>query len=135
MNIEVRDYKQEDFSFVNSILQESFSVSKREFHDSCFRELVVTCDGVVCGYLLLTKVLNPILGKYYYLVDYVCVDSKYRGNGLSKKLLERASEIAKEEEIYYLQLTCGRKRLAAHKVYLDSGFVMRDSDIFRKEIL
>lgn len=135
MNICVRNYIDKDYSFVNNILEEAFSVSKKEFNDSCFKEIVVTVDNVVCGYLLLTKVLNPILDKYYYLVDYVCVDSKYHGMGLGERLLEYAENIARDENVMYMQLTCGRKREAAHRLYDKCGFVMRDSDIFRKEIL
>ena len=79
--------------------------------------------------------LNPILDKYYYLVDYVCVDSKYRGMGLGERLLEYAENIARDENVMYMQLTCGRKRETAHRLYDKCGFIMRDSDIFRKEIL
>ena len=133
--IEVRDYIDEDLDKVNSILKEAFSVEKGNFKDGVFKEIVACSDGDVCGYLLLTKVLNPIKNKYYMLVDYVCVSSKYRGLGIGKKLMEYAEKYALEEKVMYLQLTCSTFRVAAHKLYESCGFVKRDSDIFRKEIV
>ena len=135
MNMIVRKYMEEDYPFVNKILQEAFSVSKKEIVGDEFFEVVVTFDNIVVGYLLLTKVYNPIKEIYYYIVDYVCVDSNYRGMGLGKEMFKYVFTLAKENNITYLQLTSKRSRIAAHKLYDSLGFVRRDSDIFRKEIL
>lgn len=130
--IDVRFYENRDLDSVNTILEEAFKVSKSNFNNSSIKEIVALADGNVCGYLLLTKVLNPILNKYYYLVDYVCVSSSYRGCGIGKKLLSFAEEVALRDDAMYLQLTCSSFRIAAHKLYENCGFVKRDSDIFRK---
>ncbi len=135
MNLEVRDYMDSDLNAVNEILMEAFSSEKENFSDTVFREIVATVDQKVAGYLLLTDVYNPIKKKIYCLVDYVCVSSKYRGMGVGRKMLEYADSIAKEKNALYLQLTCSRFRVAAHKLYEKCGYVMRDSDIYRKEIL
>ena len=133
--IEVRDYSDTDLDSVNEILKEAFNESKRNFKNSNFREFVACVDGKVAGYLLLTKILNPIKEKFYYLVDYVCVSSNYRRLGLARKMLEEVYKIAKENNAIYIQLTSSRYREAAHKLYLSCGYVKRDSDIFRKDIL
>ena len=130
--IDVRFYENRDLDSVNTILEEEFKVSKSNFNNSSIKEIVALDNGKVCGYLLLTKVLNPILNKYYYLVDYVCVSSSYRGRGVGKKLLSFAEEIALRDDAIYLQLTCSSFRVAAHKLYESCGFIKRDSDIFRK---
>lgn len=130
--IDVRFYENRDLDSVNTILEEAFKVSKSNFNNSSIKEIVALVDGNVCGYLLLTKVLNPILNKYYYLVDYVCVLSSYHGRGIGKKLLSFAEEVALRDDAMYLQLTCSSFRIAAHKLYESCGFVKRDSDIFRK---
>ncbi len=132
MNIEIVDYKDEYLDSVNIVLEESFKVKKSNFSGEQFREIVSLCDGEVSGYVLLTKVLNPIKNKYYYLVDYVCVLSKYRGYGVSDLLMSKAEEIARSDNAMYLQLTCGTHRLAAHKLYERCGYIKRDSDQFRK---
>lgn len=130
--IDVRFYENRDLDSVNTILEEAFKVSKSNFNNSSIKEIVALDDGNVCGYLLLTKVLNPILDKYYYLVDYVCVSSLYRGRGIGKKLLSFAEAVALKDNAMYLQLTCSSFRVAAHKLYESCGFIKRDSDIFRK---
>ena len=133
--IDVREYTDEDLEKVNEILKEAFSVTKSNFTGNCFHEIVACYDGVVCGYLLLTEILDPVKNRKYYLVDYVCVSSKYQNCGVGKKLINYAYDFACDRDISYLQLTCGRYRVAAHKLYDNCGFVKRDSDIFRKEIL
>lgn len=135
MNIVVRKYEERDLNSVNEILSEAFQRKKNNFSSEEFVELVSLCDNEISGYLLMTKVLNPIKNKYYYLIDYVCVLSKYRGLGVSDKLMKYAEKFAKENDAIYIQLTCSRFRKAAHKLYERCGFIKRDSDIYRKEIL
>ena len=133
--IEVRNYSDTDLLEVNEILKESFNESKRNFNNNNFKELVACYDGKVVGYLLLTRILNPIKEKFYYLVDYVCVSSNYRRMGVAKNMLDEVYKIAHEDNAIYIQLTSSRYREAAHKLYLSCGYVKRDSDIFRKDIL
>ena len=71
MKIDVRDYELSDLNAVNEILNDAFKVRKDNFDDSCFHEIVSLNDNEVSGYLLLTKVFNPIRKRIYFLVDYV----------------------------------------------------------------
>ena len=130
-----RDYRDSDLNEVNAILKEAFDIEKKNFESNEFHEIVVTLDDKVCGYLLMTKIFNPILDKYYYLLDYVSVLSEYRGKGIGTKLLEYAEKIAREENTMYIQLTCGYKRVEAHRLYEKNGYIKRDSDQFRKELV
>ncbi len=130
-----RDYRDSDLNEVNAILKEAFDIEKKNFESNEFHEIVVTLDDKVCGYLLMTKVFNPILDKYYYLLDYVSVLSEYRGKGIGTKLLEYAEKIAREENTMYIQLTCGYERVEAHRLYEKNGYIKRDSDQFRKELV
>ncbi len=132
MNIVVDYYKDENLEQVNNVLKEAFNVEKNNFSGEEFKEIVALYDDEAVGYLLLTKVLNPIKNKYYYLVDYVCVLSKYRGLGISDRLMEFAEDIAREDNAMYLQLTCSTHRVAAHRLYERCGYIKRDSDQFRK---
>ena len=135
MDIEIREYQDQDFEGVCHILQEAFSCSRGKIEGDTYREVVAIKDQKVVGYLLLTKVWNPMKEKNYMLVDYVCVSSECRGQGIGKQLLDFAEKIAKEEDVMYLQLTCSHFRVAAHKLYEKCNYVKRDSDIFRKEIV
>lgn len=135
MSIMIRDYREEDLDEVNAVLEEVFGIKKKNFDLPEFREIVASIDNKVCGYLLMTKVFNPVLDKYYFLIDYVSVLSDCRGMGVGTRLLNYAENVALEEEATYLQLTCGYQRTAAHGLYIKNGFVKRESDIFRKELL
>lgn len=132
--IECREYLDSDLDMVNDILEEAFNGKKDNFNYDNITEVVALKDGVVCGYLMLTEIINPIKNKFYYLVDYVCVSSKYRGLGVSDKIMEYAYNYAKEKGAMYLQLTCSYKRVAAHKLYERCGYIKRDSDIYRRVI-
>lgn len=135
MNITVRKYQEEDLEKVNELLQEAFSVTKNNFTDDNYQEIVVCVDNEVAGYALLTKIFNPIKEIYYVHVDYVCVKEKYRGLGLGKELMNYIDKVAKEMGVSYLELTCSRFRIAAHKLYENCNYIKRDSDIYRKDII
>lgn len=135
MDIEIRKYKDSDLERVNEILEQSFQVTKSKIVGDEFLEIVSSINNKVVGYLLLTRVFNPIRNIYYYNVDYVCVDSNYRRYGIGKKMMEYAYLEAKRLGGSYLQLTCSRFRLEAHKLYESCDFIKRDSDIYRKDIL
>ena len=105
---------------------------KLELDINKYIQLVAIEDSIVVGYVLVTRSNDPIIGRVNYLIDYVCVDKDYRGRGFAKALLIEVERIAKSENVLYLQLTSSRSRTVARKIYLDLGFGIRESDIFRK---
>ena len=135
MDVIVDYYKEEYLDDINKVLKEAFNIEKSNFSGEEFKEIVAIVDNKAVGYLLLTKVLNPIKNKNYYLVDYVSVLSNYRGLGISDKLMKFAEDIALNDDAMYLQLTCGTQRVAAHKLYERCGYIKRDSDQFRKVLM
>lgn len=140
----VRKYMKEDFEDVCEILVEAFVSVASAFKDkeinsdlldldgNKYFQVVAEDEGKVVGYLLATKNVDPVLKRNNFWIDYVCVDSNCRGKGIGRQLLTKIEEIAKEENGYYLQLTSSRFRTHARKLYMDFGFEMRESDIFRK---
>ena len=135
MNIDVRMYVNSDLEGVNKILKEAFNIKKENnSYNDCY-EIVSLTDEKISGYLLLTKVYNPVKNIYYGLIDYVCVLSKYRGTGTSDKLIEYAFEVSKKIGLDYLQLTCAPFRIGVQKLYKRNGFVLRYTNVYRKEIL
>ena len=137
MDIKVREYTKSDLDSVNVMLYEAFRRLKNTdiSENDNFHEIVAEANGKVVGYLLLTKVLNPIRNRHYYLIDYVCVVRDYRGYGIGEKLLDYAEEYARHCGGMYLQLTCRWTRIEAHRLYEKCGFIKRESDIFRKELI
>ena len=134
MDIVVRGYEKEDFLATKEILEEAFGVVRVDddiSNDSHF-QLVACCEKEVVGYLLLTKVNDPIIAKCYFLINYVCVKKEYRNRKIGHLLIEEAEKIARDNNANFLQLTSSRFRIYAHKLYKKRGFIIRDSDIFRK---
>lgn len=148
MNIDVCEYKKSDFSQVKGLLLECFAVSNDPIKDSLidhfndssmifdfsngFCGIVARNNSCVVGFLLLTMVLDPILNNNYCLIDYVCVTKKYQGKGIGTMLLNKAEVIAREKGCIYMQLSASRFRFSAHALYKKCGFVIRESDMFRK---
>lgn len=131
--IDVREYRMTDYFDVSRILKEAFNASKANVNpDENYKELVATVDDKPVGYLVLTKVLDLVKGKPYFLVDYVCVDSNYRNLGIGKKLMDKVFEITSNSDGLYIELTSKRERVAAHHLYEKVGFEKRDSVIFRR---
>ena len=134
MDVIVRKYEDKDYDSVNKILLESFNLEKSTASSDCI-ELVAVSDDNVLGYLVLTKVYDCVKGKYYMLMDYVCVDSNYRRLGIGKKLVNYALDYCEREGVMYLDLSSRTFRVEAHKLYEACGFIRRDSYIYRKEFL
>ncbi len=133
MDAMIRKYDITDYFAVNNILESVFGYGKVNCvpDDNC-SEYVAIYNDKICGYFVMTKILDVVRGKYYFNVGYVCVDPKYQNKGIGKKMMMYAEEEALKENAMYLELTSGRQRVVAHHLYESCGFVMRDSDIYRK---
>lgn len=133
MNVEIRQYNDGDFLQVKELIKEAFDISMVQANTDLNHIGIVACDSLkVVGYLLLTKVFDPIISRPYFLVDYVCVSSVYQRRNVGYSLMMKAEDIAVKNGAGYLQLTSSRFRVAAHRLYEKCGFKVRESDIFRK---
>ena len=133
--IDVREYRITDYFDVNRIIKEAFNVEKANVNpDENYTELVSVIDDKVVGYSVLTRVLDLIMGRPYYLVDYVCVDGSYRNLGIGHRLMDKVLEIATANDALYIELTSRKERVAAHHLYEKCGYERRDSVIFRRTL-
>ncbi len=131
--IGVREYMMTDYFDVSRIIKEAFDVEKVNVNpDNNYKELVGVVDDRVVGYLVLTRVLDLVKGRPYYLVDYVCVDSAYRNLGIGYMMMDKVLEIASNDKALYIELTSRKERVAAHHLYEKCGYEKRDSVIFRR---
>lgn len=134
MDVVIRKYEKGDFLLTKDLLKEAFGVTRvtDEISNNNHFQLVACCEEKVVGYLLLTKVDDPIISRCYFLINYVCVKKEYQNRKIGYLLIREAEKIARDNDAFYLQLTSSRFRIFAHKLYKNCGFVIRDSDIFRK---
>ena len=61
-------------------------------------------------------------GKSIGFIENVIVDNNYRKKGVGKKLMEMATNYAKENNCYKAVLKSGINRVDAHKFYRNIGF-------------
>lgn len=134
MEIVIRNYEDNDIDSLNILLYESYSFTKKT-NNKINTELVAVVDGEVVGYLTINKLYDSVLDCNYCYVNYVCVKSNYRNCGVATKLFDKVFEICKNENISYIELTSNPSRIEAHELYNKLGFKIRETDVFRKEIL
>lgn len=142
--MEIRGYTSSDFHRVVEILKMSFPeiddflekslVGNKDLDltNDKYIQLVAVFDDQVVGYTLVSKSYDPIIRRVNYWIEYVCVDEVYRGKGIARSLLMKVEELARGDNVLYLQLTSSRFRTNARKLYMDLGYEIRESDIFRK---
>ena len=135
MNIIVRKYLDTDFNSVDKLLFDTFGYHRKNVKDARAVEFVACLDDVIVGYFYLREEIDIIQDFKTYHVEYVCVDSQYRGKGFGKKMMEYAIQYAKDHHAVRMELTSGNQREVAHKLYLSLGFQKRDTSVFRKELV
>ncbi len=96
--------------------------------------LLLKNDNEVIGTCLITLKNNPINNTKTYYLDYICIKENYRGKGLGRKLFKEVEQIAKNENVNYLELTSNKNRESARKMYLSEKMTIKDTDIFFKEL-
>lgn len=132
----IRYYKKDDLFGVNRVLKENFSIEKvNDIIDNNHVELVATFDDIVVGYMLVTFFNDFVTNDVICYFDYVCVLKKYRNKGIGRAMLEMAIDLARDRSSKYIQLTSSWFREEARDLYDKLGFVIRDSDIYRKELV
>ncbi len=96
--------------------------------------IVGLIDDKVVSYLNVTICSDVIRNSKYSIINYVCVDSEYRGNDIGKKMMEKAVEISKVYDCNKIQLTSNSKRIAANNMYQSMGFGIRETNVYEKVI-
>ena len=96
--------------------------------------LVGLINNKVVGYLNITICTNVIRKNKYSIINYVCVDSDYRGNHIGLNMMEEAIKISKEEGCSLVKLTSREKRIEANKLYQKMGFGLKETNVYEKVI-
>ncbi|MEM8507761.1 MAG: GNAT family N-acetyltransferase [Bacteroidota bacterium] len=88
----------------------------------CKEKEVIVGIALMCYY-------NVISGKKAWIED-VVVDTKYRGRGIGRKLMDKLLEVGKEKNLSEILLFTGAHRTAARKLYSNLGFQIKNSTIY-----
>ncbi|MBQ4055912.1 MAG: GNAT family N-acetyltransferase [Bacteroidaceae bacterium] len=108
------------------------------FTESMFKELLASTNSYlfflmqeekIAGMLTVGIYHSPTGGKAW--IEDVVVDEAFRGQGLSKLLVNHAIEFVKSQHIPLLMLTSNPSRIAANKLYQAMGFERKETNIYR----
>lgn len=136
-NLVIRKYVNNDFNEVINLVKDNFNIGDniKSLEDNLNSfGIVAIIDKKIVGYLRVDKLYNPFKKYYYYFLSYVCVDSNYQNMGIATKMLEFIFNYAKNDDVSYIELTSKSSRESANHLYLKNGFVVRDTNVFRKDI-
>ena len=136
MSIEVENLKKKDIDSYISFINEIFGYeSNKEAIEKMIRKnkvLVIKKDEEVVASVTLEERFEYIKNQKYYFISYLGVKKEYRRKGYASKLFEKVEELAKQNDIKYLELTSGNHRRVAHFFYKYKEFKTKDTTVFIK---
>lgn len=136
MDKNVELLRKKDINSYIELIKEVFDYTpQNEIIEKLIRKnkvLIIKHDKKIVASVTLEERFEYIKNKKYYYVSYLGVLKEYRKEGYASKLFERINEIAKENDISYLELTSGNQRKAAHYFYKSKDFKIKDTTVFVK---
>ncbi len=125
------DNREED---MKAYLQENFSVEKlyEELSDSRSRYLLVFVSDQPAAYMKINfgEAQTEKGHEHSLEVQRIYVEKKYKGQKIGQKLIEKAVETAKAENLKYIWLGVWEHNTAAIRFYEKMGFVRFDRHVF-----
>lgn len=99
------------------------SIVVKEKKCSGFKVCLISDTGVEIGRAFLYTLFNDLHSKPFGFVEDVFIEKEFRGSGLSKDIVAKLKEVAKENGCYKIIFTSryGKDRL--HDYYEKQGFI------------
>jgi ribosomal protein S18 acetylase RimI-like enzyme len=94
--------------------------------------LVARLDGKIVGMALLAT-LTTLAGDTGY-VEEVAVDEAARGQHVATALMGGLIDLARQKELWCLELTTRPSRVAANQLYQSLGFSLRETNCYRLDL-
>lgn len=136
MSIEVETLKKKDIDsyikFIEEIFDYTADSSSIEKLIRKNKVLVIKKDEIVVASAALEERFEYVKNKKYYFLSYLGVLKEYRRKGYATKIFDKINELAKENDISYLELTSGNQRRIAHYFYKSKDFKIKDTTVFVK---
>ena len=95
--------------------------------------IIATKNKKIIGTLTLV-IINLLSGKKSRIED-VVVDINFRNQGIGTKLIQFAEKICIDRDIQIIDLTSHPKRISANKLYQRLGYIMGETNVYRKYII
>lgn len=87
----------------------------------------------VVGMLTVGMYASPTGTKAW--IEDVVVEEGLRGSGFGRRLMDRALEFCREKGIATVYLTSNPKRVAANSLYQRMGFVRKETNMYKLELM
>lgn len=137
--LEIKYLTDEYESLANLILESFPDINTKEniiesLKNSPYLSLIAVKDNNVIGHIMIDIRNDIIKNKTAFYLNYVCVASSERNQGIGTLLLKKVEEIAKEKNVNSIEFTSNKRRLSAHSLYLKNDYLVKDTTYFYKEI-
>ena len=83
-------------------------------------------DNILIGFVQLYPLFSSTRVSKYWLLNDLFVDSKYRGKGYSKLLIDKAKELVKESNACGMMLETEKSNKIGNNLYPKTGFKIND---------
>jgi len=138
MTIRIRNIELEDYNEYTELLKQLTIVGEsnienfHKFHNSLNNNhnviLILLDDKIVgCGTYLIEKKVIHNFGLVAHIED-VVVDSKCRGYGIGKKIMNKLIEIAQDRKCYKIILNCDIQNII---FYEKCGFIKKEYQMIK----
>ena len=87
-------------------------------------------NNILIGFVQLYPLFSSTRVSKYWLLNDLFVDSKYRGKGYSKLLIEKAKELVKDSNACGMMLETEKSNKIGNNLYPKTGFEKNDSSNF-----
>ena len=142
-NIEIVEVKEESPEILTTLqnLLPQLTSSFKSFEMSDLKEIVDS--KIVHLYIAIDRLsTDQIVGTYTSVIfriptgntiriEDVIVDENRRGEGIGKKMIQHAVDIAKSAGVNKIELTTHEWRIEANKLYQSLGFTKIDTNVYR----
>ena len=87
-------------------------------------------NNILIGFVQLYPLFSSTRVSKYWLLNDLFVDSKYRGKGYSKLLIDKAKELVKDSNACGMMLETEKSNKIGNNLYPKTGFEKNDSSNF-----
>jgi len=112
----------------NIIVSKNFLESRLSNKDS--KLFICEVNNILTGFVQLYPLFSSTRVSKYWLLNDLFVDSKYRGKGYSKLLIDKAKELVKESNACGMMLETEKSNKIGNNLYPKTGFKINELSNF-----
>jgi len=112
----------------NIIISKNFLESRLSNKDS--KLFICEVNNILTGFVQLYPLFSSTRVSKYWLLNDLFVDSKYRGKGYSKLLIDKAKELVKESNACGMMLETEKSNKIGNNLYPKTGFKINELSNF-----